>query len=223
MNQRPQLSSIDFWEDHEHLCKQLLRDALAELTPRPIDADENDLNRLLYRAIIRVSQKAAQDGNHIPVVVPEGRNPPAASDQERAEREFKIPDFYWAYIDPHASDPNDASQQFVVECKRLANPIARYTREYVRSGIARFINFGHGYGKGMRSGAMVGYLQEVLLDDALAVVNGVAAGDAIAVLAVITRHGENGGEFHHQVTRPIPVSPFHLTHLWTRIGPELGP
>ncbi len=223
MNQRPQLSSIDFWEDHEQLCKQLLRDALAELTPRPIDADENDLNRLLYRAIIRVSQKAAQDGNHIPVVVPEGRNPPAASDQERAEREFKIPDFYWAYIDPHASDPNDASKQFVVECKRLANPIARYAREYVRSGIARFINFGHGYGKGMRSGAMVGYLQEVLLDDALAVVHGVAAGDAIVVLAVITRHGENGGEFHHQVTRPIPVSPFHLTHLWTRIGPELGP
>ncbi len=223
MNQRPQLSSIDFWDDHEQLCKQLLRDALVELGSGPIGADENDLNRLLYRAIIRVSHKAAQDGDYIPAVVPEGRNPPAASDQERAEREFKIPDFYWAYIDPHANDPDDASKQFVVECKRLVNPIARYTGEYVRSGIARFISFGHGYGKGMRSGAMVGYIQEIRLDDALMGVNGVAAGDAIAVLAVIERHGEKGAELCHQVTRPIPVSPFDLTHLWTRIGPEPTP
>lgn len=223
MNQRPQLSSIDFWNDHEQLCKQLLRDALADLEDGPVAADENDLNRLLYRAIIRVSQKAEQDGDHIPVVVPEGKNPPAASDLERAEREFKVPDFYWAYIDPLAPDPNDASKQFVVECKRLTNPIARYTREYVRSGIARFINFGHAYGKGMRSGAMVGYLQEVFLDDALARVNGVANGDAIQTLAVTRRHGEKGAEFGHQVTRPIPVSPFDLTHIWTRIGPEPVP
>ena len=67
---------------------------------------------------------------------------------------------------------------------------------------------------------MVGYLQEVFLDDVLARVNGVANGDAIQVLAVIRRHGEKGAELGHQVTRPIPVSPFHLTHIWTRIGPE---
>ena len=220
MTQRPQLSSIDFWGDHDRLCKQLLRDALAALEDSSIDADENDLNRLLYRAIIRVSQKAEQGGEHIPVVVPEGRNPPAASDQERAGREFKIPDFYWAYIDPLANDPNDAAKQFVVECKRLTTPTARYTREYVRSGIARFINLGHGYGMGMKSGAMVGYLQGIFLDDALARVNGTAAGDAIAILTVRTRDGEKGAEFDHDVDRPIPVSPYHLTHIWTRLGPE---
>ena len=220
MNQRPRLSSIDFWSDHELLCKQLLRDALADLEDRPIAADENALNRLLYRAIIRVSQKAEQDGGHIPVVVPEGRNPPVPSDLERAEREFKVPDFYWAYIDPLAHDPNDASKQFVVECKRLTNPMARYTKEYVRSGIARFISLGHAYGKGMRSGAMVGYLQEIFLDEALTGVNGVANGDAVQILAVIRRYGESGAEFGHQVTRPIPASPFYLTHIWSRIGPE---
>ncbi len=223
MNQRPQLSSLDLWSDHEQLCKQLLRDALAELEDSPIDADENDLNRLLYRAIIRVSQRASESGDHVPVVVPEGRNPPAASDKERAEREFKTPDFYWAYIDPLASDPNDASKQFVVECKRLAKPISRYAREYVKSGIARFINIGHGYGKGVRSGAMVGYLQEVFLDEALMGVNRQAAEDAIPDLLALRRDGESSAELVHQVTRQFTVSPFQLTHVWTRIGPEPVP
>ena len=220
MSHQPQLSSIDLWSDHERICKELLWEALATLDDKPVDADETVLNRHLYRAIIRVSYRAAQSGEHIPPVVPEGRNPPAASDQERIEREFKIPDFYWAYIDPLADDPNDASKQFVVECKRLTNPIARYTREYVKSGIARFINVGHGYGKGMKSGAMVGYLQEVLLDETLSKVNSVTNGNSITALTVSNRNGEVGAEFQHDVVRTIPTSPFHLTHLWTRIGPE---
>ena len=223
MNQRPLLSSIDLWDDHEQLCKRLLRDALVELANSPVDADENSLNRLLYGAIIRVSHRASQSGDHIPPVVPEGKNPPAASDQERAEREFKIPDFYWSFIDPLASDPNDASKQFVVECKRLTNPTARYAREYVRSGIARFISFGHGYGKGMRSGAMVGYVQGIPFEEALERVKGEINRDSIQALATIRRHGEIDAEFGHQVTRPFPVSPFHITHVWTRIGPEPDP
>ena len=219
MSHQPQLSSIDLWSEHEQLCKELLSKALATLDDKAADDDETVLNRHLYKAIIRVSFWAAQSGEHIPPVIPEGRNPPAASDQERADREFKIPDFYWAYIDPLADDPNDASKQFVVECKRLTNPIARYTRAYVKSGIARFINVGHGYGKGMQSGAMAGYLQEVSLDDALSGVNNVASEDSIATLAVSRRTGETSAEFRHHVIRPIPVSPFHLTHLWVRIGP----
>ena len=219
MNQQPQLSSIDFWQDHERLCNQLLRDALGMLEDSLINANENDLNRLLYRAIIRASHAIAQDEEHIPPVVYEGRNPPDGTDQERADREFKIPDFYWAYIDPMAKDPNDAAKQFVVECKRLADPVARYAEEYVRSGIARFINLGHGYGKGMKSGAMVGYLQEVLIDDALKEVNRVAYGDAISTLVATSRTGEDGAEFCHEVIRPFPASPYRLTHIWTRIGP----
>ena len=220
MSQRLQLSSIDLWSDHERLCKKLLWTALQELGDTPIDANENDLNRLLYRAIIRVSHKAAQDGDYIPAVVPEGRNPPVATDQERAEREFKIPDFYWAYVDPLAIDPDDASKQFVVECKRLTLPLSRYTREYVRSGVSRFINLGHGYGKGMQSGAMVGYLQDIILDNALAGVNGVATNNSIALLAVRHRDGEKGAELGQDVIRPFPVSPFRLTHIWARIGSE---
>ena len=132
----------------------------------------------------------------------------------------KIPDFYWAYIDPLVDDPDDASKQFVVECKRLTNPSVHYMREYVDSGIARFINLGHGYGMGMKSGAIAGYLQDVLLDDALVRVNDVVQGNAIPSLVQTHRRGERGAEFEHIVVRSFPESPFRLIHIWGRIGPE---
>ena len=219
MNHRPRLWALDLWSQHEALCLGLLRQALKDVASQAsVEHDEDTLNRELYRAIIRSSQSVAQRGEHLPVVVPEGRNPPVSSDQERAEREFKIPDFYWAYIDPHASDPNDAAKQFVVECKRLTRPPADYTREYVKSGIARFINVGHGYAKGVASGAMVGYLQHVVLDDAIHRINGIAEAEAIPPLNRGRRVNETRAEFDHDVTRPFPVSPFRLAHIWARMG-----
>ena len=220
MTIQPQLSSIDLWNDQEQIFLELLRKAVAELYAQSADANENDLNRGLFQAIIRVSFFAAQNGVDVPSVVPEGRNPPAASDEERAEREFKIPDFYWAYVDPLVEDPNHAYKQFVVECKRLTSPEGTYFSAYVRSGIARFINKGHGYGKEMESGAMVGYLQKVVLGDALAGVNGVATNDHIPPLTTKHLAGETAGEFEHNVFRSFPVSPFHLHHIWARIGEE---
>ena len=219
MSRQPQLSSIDLWSDFERLCLLLLREALTALANRDSSENENDLNRHLYFAITHASQQAMRQGEYPPSVVPEGHSPPVASDSERAEREFKIPDFYWAYIDPHANDPYDASKQFVVECKRLAKPYGSYAHEYVKSGIARFIDVGHSYAKGMKSGAMAGYLQEVLVDDALASVNAVAASDSIPPLAMRGRNGEVSAEFDHDLNRSFPESPFRLIHMWARIGP----
>ena len=138
MGHQPRLSTLGLWERHERLCMQLLREALEALDNQPPREVENNLNRLLYRAINRATQQLIQSGEHHPSVVYEGRNPPAGSDSERAEREFKIPDFYWAYVDPHASDPNYASKQFVVECKRLTRPPARYARKYMKLGLPAF-------------------------------------------------------------------------------------
>ena len=220
MTDQPQLSSIDIWSYRERVFKALLWEALRSLADQSTETNENDLNRCLFRAIIRATHQAAQNGEDVPIVVYEGRNLPAASDHERAEREFKIPDFYWAFIDPLANDPDDSCKQFVVECKRLTNPFARYTGEYVKSGIVRFINVRHGYGKGMKSGAMVGYLQDVLIDAVIAGVNAVAIGESITGLVVQNRNGELDAELTHEVTRSFAVSPFQLTHAWTRIGPS---
>ena len=219
MRKRPRLSSLTLWAEFEALCMRTLHEALQDLaTQSSIDQDEPDLNRDLYRAIIRASYTASTRGEYLPPVAPEGRNPPDASDEERTAREFKIPDFYWAYVDPYVDDPDHAAKQFVVECKRLTRPHAHYAREYVGSGITRFINVDHGYGKGMFSGAMVGYLQDIGLDDAFDRVNAIAASESIQPLTLKRRSEEDGGEFHHEVVRPFPVSPFRLTHVWARMG-----
>ena len=220
LSHQPQLSSIDLWSSHEDTCLELLRQALLIVTNLSWTENEWDLNRHMYRAIIRASHQAARRGEDIPAVVPEGRNPPAASDDERREREYKIPDFYWAYIDPLAINPDDAAKQFVVECKRITKPRADYAREYVKSGIMRFISLGHGYGKGMKSGAMVGYLQDILLADANDRVNSVARANTIPHLKLRKSDGNNAAEFTHNVARSFRESPFRLTHIWSRIGPK---
>ena len=223
MSSQPRLSSVALWRNHERICLKLLQEALSTLVDEPTDKKETDLNRSLFRAIIRASYEAERRGEHIPMVVLEGRNPPDLSDLERAEREFKIPDFYWGYIDPLAADPNEAAKYFVVECKRLTEPRAWYTREYVKSGIVRFVSVSHGYGKGAASGAMVGYLQGIYLHNALDRVNSVAKNNTLPLLVLRGQDGESGAALQHDLTRSFEGSPFHLIHIWSRIGPEPGP
>jgi len=216
-----QLTSLNLWGDFESLCTGLLRDALTDLAGDPSGTSENDLNRGLYRAIVRASHRFAQQAEIPPsVVVPEGRNPPAATDDERVAREHKIPDLYWAYIDPLVEDPNEAAQQFVVECKRLANPTRDwiYTSEYVDSGVARFVTIEHSYGKGMASGAMVGYLQDIPIDDALREVNARTKTHSIPPLVLNARVGDTEADLGHDLVRSFAQSPFHLTHVWAAMG-----
>ena len=165
--------------------------------------DELVLNRALFLAIEDVTYDLEVRGEQLPALVYEGRNTPDLAESEQTERERKIPDFYWAYYDQYA-DRGDFRKSFVVECKRLTQPPDVYAREYVKSGIARFINVEHSYGHGMASGAMVGYLQEIALDDALARINVIAAGDAIPPLILRGRDGEASAELESQPEQVIP-------------------
>ena len=217
MSRQPQLTSLDLWGKYERLCTQLLRDALPALANRSASEDEPALNRALFVAIEDITHKLQQSDEQVPVLIYEGRNPPDPGDSEQTERERKIPDFCWAYYDQYAGR-GDFRMSFVVECKRLTQPPGAYTRKYVKSGIARFINVEHSYGHGMASGAMVGYLQEIALDDSLTRVIAVAAEDAIPPLTLGRRDGEASAEFDHDLDRSFPKSPFRLIHIWARIG-----
>lgn len=220
MTDRPRLSSIDLWANHERRCLRILREALELLDLPDDDEGEVDLNRRLYRCVVRASHAiAARDQvEQLPVVVPEGRNPPAASDAERADREHKIPDFYWAYIDHLAIDPLSAARQFVVECKRLTTASSRwiYTEQYVQAGVVRFVTVEHAYGKEAPSGAMVGYLQALALDQALEEVNACALAMQLPPLELSDRGVGRRTELDHELQRAFPDSPFRLVHLWVR-------
>ncbi len=220
MNGRPLLTSIDLWGNHERRCLRILRDALELLEPPGDNEREVDINRRLYFCLVRASHAIAAGGSGetLPAPVPEARNAPSATDEERATREHKIPDFQWGYIDHLASNPAAAARQFVVECKRLtvASKNWVYTEQYVQAGIARFVSPEHAYGKDTPSGAMVGYLQTMQLDQALDEVNRCAVAERLAELALTSQNSARRIELEHALDRTFAETPFRLVHLWLR-------
>jgi hypothetical protein len=135
------------------------------------------------------------------------------SDRQRAAREFKRPDFYWAYHDHDGVEP---ARQFVLECKRLTHASSGwvYTEQYVTAGIARFVSAEHGYGKASPSGAMIGYLQRMSADDALDEVNGHLGVVALPLVEAAGSSTLGITTLAHGLTRSFPDSPYRLRHFW---------
>jgi hypothetical protein len=214
MSARPRLSKLSLWPTRERECLELLALALAELAANPgPDTDEDSINRRLMRFLDAAIYRSAYE---LAPVVYEGRSSPAPSDAVRASREFKRPDFAWLWTDDLAADRMLSRREFVVECKRLgAEP---FPTRYVVDGILRFINLSHAYGKDMRSGAMVGYMQSILVDDAMKRVNAVASNRGVPSLTLRERRGDDEAKLEHQLLRAFAVSPFSLTHLWVQLA-----
>lgn len=216
---RPLLASFDAWHAHERLCIDLLRTALSGFAVSDPDESEDELNRRLYLHITETARAIERrDGVTLPVVVPEGQNPPLVSDQERAAREFKRPDFYWAY---HDHDGDEPARQFVVECKRLTIPSSgrRYTEQYVIEGIRRFATVEHGYGKQAWAAAMVGYVQQIDPAVARTEIDGFLSTATLPTLDPEQSPDQGIARHRHQLDRPFAQSPFRLLHLWRIPGP----
>jgi hypothetical protein len=88
----------------------------------------------------------------------------------------------------------------------------------VINGIRRFVSLEHGYGNGTGSGAMVGYVQSLSIDEALAEVNAHAVDQGIPALSLSARDGEKEADLEHSLGRPFDESPYRLLHLWVRVG-----
>lgn len=224
MSNRPRLSELDLWSRNVEACLQVLADALVLLAIDPASRTielEDDLNRRLFECVtVATHARNQQPALRVSAVTYEGRNSPAASDPDRTAREFKRPDFFWAWINDLEPDPHRSRREFVVECKRLACPTSgrRFTDQYVTDGVLRFITPEHAYGKDMSAGAMVGYLQQLKMDDAHDAVNAAAAASRVPRLDLRSRVGDDSADFDHALPRPFAISPFRLEHLWRRLA-----
>jgi hypothetical protein len=221
MSERPRLSTLDVWAAQERACLEVLADALALLVADPGDSDnEDDLNRRLFQFITAASHARNRAiAPPIGAITYEGRNSPAASDAERAARESKRPDFFWAWIDDLDPDPYRSRREYVLECKRLG-PRSNswvFTRNYITEGVLRYVRKAHGYGKGMRSGAMIGYLQKIAFDSALDEVNANAVAHDLPRLEPRSPPGADPAALDHEIDREFGISPFRLRHVWTRV------
>jgi hypothetical protein len=216
MSRRPLLTSVDLWARHCERCLHLLREALASLDPGPPSESEREINRRLYRAIIAAHQAAAKRGEEpLSVVTYEAQNAPAPSDVEFHDREHKVPDFQWAYIDDLAQNPSAAARHLAIECKRLTEATRNwdFLEQYIANGVERFISVEWSYGKDTPNGVMIGYLQTIDLGAAEAGVNAAAVDASIPVL-VLRQEDAGLFELDHTLERPFADSPFKLHHLW---------
>jgi hypothetical protein len=136
------------------------------------------------------------------------------TDTPYSASEQKKPDFSLELND----DLNDGVF-FHIECKRLGSATSgswKYNEKYVENGIYRFTTDTFCYGIDSPSGAMVGYIEDMELEDILTQVNKTIDQKLkIDKLAKITDWQEKlTTHLNHSFERSFEKSPFILHHLW---------
>jgi hypothetical protein len=217
MSAGPSLRSQKLWAKREARCLAILERALSLLRiETQLPEAEVDLNRRLYFCLLKAARELYPNDEIAPT--PECNNQPDPSDEARATREQKRPDFQWIYLDKYESDSSRSSKQFVVECKRLGKPVRSdwvLNANYVNHGVRRFRETGWAYAKRFASGAMIGYMQSMELDDVLGEVNAELRKNSLSDIAC--KRGwrpSDVSHLEHSFDRPFEVSPFSLKHLW---------
>ncbi len=210
----PSLAKGNAWKKWEAMCLVCLREALENLRQMsPLPEHENSLNQRLNKLIQAVADVRYRERTE--VIRPECPNPHADDDEASANRLTPAPDLRWGYRDTQAGITRD----FVIECKRLRCVVGpsplRVSRDYVREGIVRFHDKSKGYGRDVKSGAMVGYVQSGGLDEHLCEVNKTLIKVSLPELAIFGALRRSGiSELKHTFPRPFGMSPFDLLHFW---------
>lgn len=210
----------DTWAKFELRVLEIVSLALQMLRQEaPLPKDEVELNQKLcnYIHLAAFKLKGSSRGFDVPTVM-EACNQPYASDALRAPHLKKIPDFQWSIYDDQATDPQYFKKTYTVECKRLGQQKGWPLNEnYIRNGVIRFITLDHRYAVFCRSAAMVGYVQNMDMNDILNEVNTHAASHSIPVLILSPDGWKAGGisRLDHRLNRPPELlTPIDLRHLW---------
>lgn len=222
---QPRISQLRTWERYEQRILAALTSGLILLTTKTdLSREEVKLNRDLLLCLWQICHRNPlldlPGLSNTPLS--EAKNPPHADDHQRATDEDKVPDFIWAWHDDAEDDWSLATHHYRIECKRLGKATSSdwvLNRNYIHHGIQRFLTQQHGYAKGERSGAMVGYVQDMDFDSILVEVNSEAVSAAIPILTSREEWHDRGvTHLEHQLPHPfLPNTSFSLRHLWVDI------
>ena len=214
---QPNLFTLDTWNRHETLVLEVFQCALVRLEGEPqLPEDERELNRKLYFRAREENLRLTRAGRGLgSTIIPDSPNLPIDEDAASRARESKRPDFQCELIDAHAGE----FLVYAIECKRLGWPKPSswvLNRNYTTYGVLRFIEPEAGYGEGVTSGAMIGYIQTMSPTDILREVNDYAMEVNVPR---IERAGDEWGDrgitrLDQTLEREVPPSPFRLRHLW---------
>jgi hypothetical protein len=214
---RPTFTEVDPWAQREAQVLSVTLQGLKALAEESPTADDEDTLNWALAAHIRQAVLAGRRTGDVslepPALEPRSMSVgPVSVGPETRDR--KRPDLVWAWCDDQASVDQPSFLEMVIECKRLGS--GDLCRLYVAKGVARFQNEEHAYAKHMRSGFMVGYLQEIAVDDAKRRVGKILKSEGLAPLTKATRPGAT---FDQRLRRPYAFDPFDLNHLWQCVPP----
>jgi hypothetical protein len=230
---QPRLSTRNIWKRYEECICEILAYALILLQNNSgLIRDENELNRKLYYCLKEANAHYRKLGRGVDTpFMYEARNQPSRRHRRnKAPRENMRPDFQSGFIDHSEPDPQKQDKFFCIECKRLGDPpSSRYilNENYVKKGIARFIEKQHGYAFEVESGAMVGYIESSDFDVVLSEVNTALIAFQPTLLQIRPSNSiwssTESNLLEHTFERPFPISPFALKHFWIDLRGKLTP
>ena len=226
---RPLIKKINSWANFENRVLEILSLALRKLRNEPSlpvgedSVKHNSLNRRLHFCLRRAILEWEDANGAIVSPFPETnckKVPDIDSEEITTLSEQKIPDFKWQFRNHSARDPAKSFIHYEIECKRLGSPTSSnwiLNENYVKHGIFRFVNVDWCYGKLSRSGAMIGYIQNMNENDILIEVNNAALAACLTEIILSTDGWKTGdvSRLEQRLVRPdVPPTPFDLRHLW---------
>ncbi len=147
-----------FWARHERRLLEVFQRALQTLQGySDLPNDENEISKHLTVAVREAAHTLGLD------YPPKWELPRQADSEAGVDNTGvgKRPDFTCEVRDIAATSSTEAWLYYHVECKCLGEPSSRtwiYNKNYVDKGIRRFLDPEYGYGEGVSSGAMIGYV-----------------------------------------------------------------
>jgi hypothetical protein len=215
------------WEWQERCMLEVLRLALCKLREQEVlPQGEPELNREFFRILRHDALPEWERENDftivgVPVAEAQNQASPLSDSGEIEPREYKRPDGTWSY--KNSREPIRGERAVVgynIECKRLRHPSEagfKYNEEYVSEGISRFVEEEAGYGEGISSSVMVGYVQAMQPEDILTEVNGHATSLSLSKLECSRDKwfSERPNRLDQSLhVRDIYPPDFDLRHLW---------
>ena len=213
---RPEPDRPDSWTRFKENIADLITEALLLLRMRnDLVKNENKLTELLFLCILEANRIF-----DLPLPALDAKNSPHPTDKRKEKRENNRPDLSWNLMN-HMGDHENFYRNFALECKRLGKKTSKnwiLTKQYVIDGILRFSLEEKGYGKGCETGAMVGYVQDMVFDEILSEINSHLAINAPSIPALaIPADGwqsQNVSLLSHAFQRSYIPFDFFLQHFW---------
>lgn len=218
---RPLLSRLQSWHRQESKLLLILSEALRCLITKNSHANskEDDINYELFQEI----RKQVFLLKFPFSIIFDSPNQPRLDEERDRNREKKRPDIQFLWTNKQANTPAEYHREYVVECKRLRNPLngRRFNEKYVTEGVMRFISSDHGYAKGSLSGTMIGYVQNMPLQEIVNDVNVALAKNTCSALSTVSLVERGVSAHRHNVNRPAAAN-LELNHLWADMRPTVS-